>query len=104
MQLSEDVDLQAVADKCSHFTGADFKAMLYNAQLEAMNEHTTTWKPSNVVNYIICIYNILHGLNHIMDINHIVGSLIPVQSINKPQISHDHLCSSLHFLPFQSAY
>lgn len=48
MQLSEDVDLQAVADECVDFTGADFKAMLYNAQLEAMHEQKMTWKPSNV--------------------------------------------------------
>lgn len=38
MTLSTDVDLDSIADLCHHFTGADFKALLYNAQLAAFNE------------------------------------------------------------------
>ncbi|XP_038050975.1 peroxisome biogenesis factor 1-like isoform X2 [Patiria miniata] len=35
--LTDDVNLRAIAMKCDHFTGADFKALLYNAQLEAIH-------------------------------------------------------------------
>ena len=37
MSLSEDTDLSQLAEMCEHFTGADFKALLYNAQLEAVH-------------------------------------------------------------------
>lgn len=40
MCLAEDVSLDDVADVCEDFTGADFKALLYNAQLQAINEYT----------------------------------------------------------------
>lgn len=40
MSLSEDADLSAVIALCKHFTGADFKALLYNAQLEAIHDGT----------------------------------------------------------------
>ncbi|KAK7483173.1 hypothetical protein BaRGS_00025577, partial [Batillaria attramentaria] len=40
MCLCDDVDLKAVADVCEYFTGADFKALLYNAQLQAIHEYT----------------------------------------------------------------
>nr|KAG5696713.1 hypothetical protein BaRGS_028833 [Batillaria attramentaria] len=40
MCLCDDVDLEAVADVCEYFTGADFKALLYNAQLQAIHEYT----------------------------------------------------------------
>ncbi|GFS20283.1 peroxisome biogenesis factor 1 [Elysia marginata] len=38
MTLSPDVDLIVIAEMCSHFTGADLKALLYNAQLKAIHE------------------------------------------------------------------
>ncbi|XP_064639105.1 peroxisomal ATPase PEX1-like [Lineus longissimus] len=37
MILADDVDLAAVAKVCEHFTGADFKGLLYSAQLEAIH-------------------------------------------------------------------
>ena len=40
MYLCDDVNLEVLADRCEYFTGADFKALLYNAQLEAIHEHT----------------------------------------------------------------
>ncbi|KAL8595929.1 hypothetical protein ACOMHN_018241 [Nucella lapillus] len=40
MCLNEDVRLDDIADMCEHFTGADFKALLYNAQLQAIHEYT----------------------------------------------------------------
>lgn len=39
MCLSLDVDQDKISELCTHFTGADFKALLYNAQLEAIHEH-----------------------------------------------------------------
>ena len=33
-----DVDSKYFAETCEDFTGADFKALLYNAQLEAIHE------------------------------------------------------------------
>ena len=33
LPLSKDIDFQTVASTCQHFTGADLKALLYNAQL-----------------------------------------------------------------------
>ena len=38
LPLDSDVRLRAVAEKCSGFTGADLKALLYNAQLIAAHE------------------------------------------------------------------
>ena len=40
MTLASDVDLGTLAQQCEHFTGADFKALLYNAQLEAIHQAT----------------------------------------------------------------
>ena len=37
MVLAADVDLALLASNCEHFTGADLKALLYNAQLEAVH-------------------------------------------------------------------
>lgn len=36
LPLADDVDLQHVASVTDSFTGADLKALLYNAQLEAL--------------------------------------------------------------------
>lgn len=36
LPLADDVDLQHVASVTESFTGADLKALLYNAQLEAL--------------------------------------------------------------------
>ncbi|XP_033637496.1 peroxisome biogenesis factor 1-like isoform X2 [Asterias rubens] len=41
--LTNDVNLRTVAAQCEHFTGADFKALLYNAQLDAI--HATLSNP-----------------------------------------------------------
>lgn len=40
MSLAVDVNLQDVAAVCENFTGADLKALLYNAQLKAIHEET----------------------------------------------------------------
>lgn len=40
MSLGKTVDLQYFARECEHFSGADIKALLYNAQLEAIHELT----------------------------------------------------------------
>ncbi|GAB1602908.1 peroxisome biogenesis factor 1-like isoform X1 [Argonauta hians] len=45
MHLAPDVKLDFFADFCCHFTGADLKALLYNAQLEAI--HESLEKPKN---------------------------------------------------------
>ena len=37
LPLAEDTDLEATAGMCEQFTGADIKALLYNAQLEAIH-------------------------------------------------------------------
>ncbi|ESP04898.1 hypothetical protein LOTGIDRAFT_62194, partial [Lottia gigantea] len=37
MHFNRDVDLGEIADKSEHFSGADLKAVLYNAQLEAIH-------------------------------------------------------------------
>ncbi|XP_074840846.1 peroxisomal ATPase PEX1 isoform X2 [Carettochelys insculpta] len=37
LPLANDVDFQVLASKTEHFTGADLKALLYNAQLEAIH-------------------------------------------------------------------
>lgn len=39
MTLSEDINLAVISDMCEHFTGADFKALLYNAQLAAIHRN-----------------------------------------------------------------
>lgn len=40
MSLGKTVDLEYFARKCEHFSGADIKALLYNAQLESIHEFT----------------------------------------------------------------
>ncbi|XP_077987933.1 peroxisomal ATPase PEX1-like [Glandiceps talaboti] len=37
MELDDDVELPLLAEQCEGYTGADFKALLYNAQLEAIH-------------------------------------------------------------------
>jgi len=38
LQMAADVDLSTLSETCVNFTGADLKAVLYNAQLEAIHE------------------------------------------------------------------
>ncbi|XP_070537821.1 peroxisomal ATPase PEX1-like [Ptychodera flava] len=38
LDLDAEVQLETLAEKCEGFTGADFKALLYNAQLEAIHK------------------------------------------------------------------
>ena len=40
--LAQDINLAAISDVCEHFTGADFKALLYNAQLAAIHRNTSS--------------------------------------------------------------
>ena len=40
--LAQDTDLAAISDTCEHFTGADFKALLYNAQLAAIHRNASS--------------------------------------------------------------
>uniref|UniRef100_A0A8C5REP2 Peroxisomal ATPase PEX1 n=1 Tax=Laticauda laticaudata TaxID=8630 RepID=A0A8C5REP2_LATLA len=45
LPLEHDVDFQYLAAKTEHFTGADLKALLYNAQLEAMHANLNSTLP-----------------------------------------------------------
>ena len=47
MNLAAEVDLRAIAESCENFTGADFKALLYNAQLEAIHQWEISVKESH---------------------------------------------------------
>lgn len=49
LQLGEDVDLNALAQRTTNYTGADLQAMLYNAHLEAVHSVISTQneKPVN---------------------------------------------------------
>ena len=38
LPISHDIDLRSIAMQCDYFTGADIKALLYNAQLEAIHD------------------------------------------------------------------
>ena len=42
LSLEHDVVLEDVAEMCENFTGADLKALLYNAQLEAIHRNTSS--------------------------------------------------------------
>ncbi|KAF7245818.1 Peroxisome biogenesis factor 1 [Varanus komodoensis] len=46
--LAPDVDLQHLAAKTEHFTGADLKALLYNAQLEAVHANLGSTLPQDI--------------------------------------------------------
>lgn len=48
LPLSEDVDFHTIARECKYFTGADLKALLYNAQL--LVAHKIINKSSEKVN------------------------------------------------------
>lgn len=43
--LDADVDLEQLAAATEQFTGADLKALLYNAQLEAVHRSMATGSP-----------------------------------------------------------
>jgi len=51
MSLQFDVDLDYFAEHCENFTGADFKALLYNAQLEVIHEITRREGNQDKFNY-----------------------------------------------------
>ncbi len=48
VNLADDVQLSEISDMCEHFTGADFKALLYNAQLNSIHELTDTIRGKRV--------------------------------------------------------
>ncbi|XP_070584341.1 peroxisomal ATPase PEX1 [Erythrolamprus reginae] len=48
LPLVHDVDFQYLAAKTEHFTGADLKALLYNAQLEAVHANLNSTLPHEV--------------------------------------------------------
>ncbi|XP_061598597.1 peroxisome biogenesis factor 1 [Cololabis saira] len=48
LSLAPDVDLQQLAAVTEHFTGADLKALLYNAQLEAVHNRPGTETPNEL--------------------------------------------------------
>uniref|UniRef100_A0A6J0T1R7 Peroxisomal ATPase PEX1 n=1 Tax=Pogona vitticeps TaxID=103695 RepID=A0A6J0T1R7_9SAUR len=48
LPLAHDVDFQHVAEKTEHFTGADLKALLYNAQLEAVHANLGSSLPQDI--------------------------------------------------------
>uniref|UniRef100_A0A670ZM45 Peroxisomal biosis factor 1 n=1 Tax=Pseudonaja textilis TaxID=8673 RepID=A0A670ZM45_PSETE len=48
LPLEHDVDFQYLAAKTEHFTGADLKALLYNAQLEAVHANLNSTLPHEV--------------------------------------------------------
>lgn len=45
ISLAADVDLEQLAAETEQFTGADLKALLYNAQLEAVHNSLGTGNP-----------------------------------------------------------
>lgn len=45
LPLTPDVDLEQLAAATKQFTGADLKALLYNAQLEAVHNKTSPCAP-----------------------------------------------------------
>ena len=53
--ILEDVDLEMVSKNCEHFSGADLKALLYNAQLSAAHEELAARKSSLEMNPIYSI-------------------------------------------------
>lgn len=48
LPLAHDVDFQHLAEKTEHFTGADLKALLYNAQLEAVHANLGSAFPQDI--------------------------------------------------------
>ncbi|XP_067669500.1 peroxisomal ATPase PEX1-like [Haliotis asinina] len=47
MTLADDVNFTTISKQAEYFTGADFKALLYNAQLKAIQEAAYTNSPRN---------------------------------------------------------
>lgn len=50
--LAADVDLEQLASATEQFTGADLKALLYNAQLEAVNNSVGNSTPHVSLSYL----------------------------------------------------
>lgn len=58
--LAPDVDLEQLAAATEQFTGADLKALLYNAQLEAVHNSIGTSAPHVSVLYLkYCLMTVL---------------------------------------------
>ena len=49
LRTSADVNLSTLSEVCVNFTGADMKALLYNAQLEAIHEAMDTTVPDGML-------------------------------------------------------
>ena len=47
--MCDDVNLSALSEVCVNFTGADIKALLYNAQLEAIHEAMDATAPDGIL-------------------------------------------------------
>lgn len=50
LRLGSDVDIELVASWCTNFTGADTRALLYNAQLESIHEHVSQKQRDKISN------------------------------------------------------
>jgi len=47
LPLSKDVDFHEITNDCQYFTGADLKALLYNAQLQVAHNVLNSEKPES---------------------------------------------------------
>lgn len=68
LSLANDVDLEYLAAKTEHFTGADLKALLYNAQLEAIHNLSSGLTQVNNTDIKDCLFIFLcwfEGVNSI---------------------------------------
>lgn len=88
MRLSDDIDLRFIAERCEHFTGADFKALLYNAQLESIHEKTANLLSSSESSYF-------------KDLNDIKSEAVKesreagiLREEDEMIVTHDHLMSA----------
>ncbi|XP_064023291.1 peroxisomal ATPase PEX1 isoform X2 [Pogoniulus pusillus] len=70
LSLANDVDFQELAAKTEHFTGADLKALLYNAQLEAI--HTNLG--SGLTQDLVSTSDSDFSLSSMVFLNHSSGS------------------------------
>ena len=78
--MATDVDLSALSEMCINFTGADLKALLYNAQLEAIHEMMDIAVPG-MMGRVIELADSLDEVSHGSDVNIGAGKVIYYENL-----------------------
>ncbi|KAI0239258.1 Peroxisome biogenesis factor 1 [Lamellibrachia satsuma] len=91
LQMAADVDLSALSEMCINFTGADLKALLYNAQLEAIHEMMDIAVP-DMMGRVVELADSLDEVSHGRDVN--IGA-VAAQQPQKQMVVMETCCAHI---------